>query len=844
MKNYFRFTFAVMFIVTFFSFVIGIKPIVADTIYDPVPYDEIGAILEEYEEESDRVSLEVIGQSVQGRDIYAVTIVDAENGEAIEQSETLRELMIEDPEEAQQFVAENPEVKVPFMINGSVHGNEYVGTDAVLKLIDRFAYDDDEITEQILEENILVFNVIANPDGRIIGTRQNSNGYDLNRDFVTISQPETAANVDLIVDWLPLVHLDLHGYVMRSTEKPGLIEPTTPPHNPNIEHDLYIEWALGQAEAMEDELVANREDFETDLYREMEGTHIPYRDAEDGWDDYPPIFTPGYTMYHGTYVSTLEAPTNSVDGVDWHYHAVMGALKFATENKIGMLHNQIEVFRRGVENDHPNYEDGFFPEAYVLPVNEIDPSVTAKTVNHLRKSGIEIVEAQSDFTVDGNSYEEGTYIVNMRQARAGLANTLLWDGEDISDQVSAMYDISGWSLPELWGFDAIAAYSNIDVEVNEVENVELEGSLVGEGPYEITNSSVESVALVNKLIENGFPVYKGKNGNYYVEPEDEELLSELIRETSGIMLVTKAIPHDANLLEQVNVAVFNDSGMHGTRTALQRLGFQPVDIEPEDIVENGLGEYDVLIANGPSIHNSDVYKQHIEAFIENGGKYIAIGSQASNAAAELGLADVTVNSGGRNNNGIVMVDFKDTSLTAGYDNEDFGFVYQPVWYTNLENDRVVASYSEQDFFRAGFWQNSQVAQGHPVIIKGHHPNVTLIGLEAGFRDHPQNLFRLLSNAIYPGKETILTTINGMQERVERYEEEREVEDEQVIRSLQMHLEAVSQFANQGEGDKVIRHMGGFDQLLDAYYDNELISDKVYDILKTDTQSIITKWQQL
>src|SRR5690625_4187375 len=116
MRNHFRFTFAMLFILTMFSFVIGIKPILADTIYEPVPYDDIGPILEVYEEESDRVSLEVIGQSVQGRDIYAVTIVDVEDGEAIEQSDTLRQLMIEDPEEAQSFVEENPDVKVPIII--------------------------------------------------------------------------------------------------------------------------------------------------------------------------------------------------------------------------------------------------------------------------------------------------------------------------------------------------------------------------------------------------------------------------------------------------------------------------------------------------------------------------------------------------------------------------------------------------------------------------------------------------------------------------------------------------------------------------------------------------------
>src|SRR5690606_32521019 len=132
--------------------------------------------------------------------------------------------------------------------------------------------------------------------------------------------------------------------------------PGTPPHNPNYEYDLLYNWMNQQAEAMEAELVSQKDSYETELYKTMEGTHIPLRDSSQGWDVYPPIYTPAYAMLHGAYGYTLEAPTNDLDGVKWHVDAVIGALKFAVDHKQDMLEDQIEVYQRGVNNHHPNYD--------------------------------------------------------------------------------------------------------------------------------------------------------------------------------------------------------------------------------------------------------------------------------------------------------------------------------------------------------------------------------------------------------------------------------------------------------------------------------------------------------
>ena len=35
---------------------------------------------------------------------------------------------------------------------------------------------------------------------------------------------------------------------------------------------------------------------------------IPFRDDEEGWDDWPPIFTPQYAAFHGAVSHTIEFP--------------------------------------------------------------------------------------------------------------------------------------------------------------------------------------------------------------------------------------------------------------------------------------------------------------------------------------------------------------------------------------------------------------------------------------------------------------------------------------------------------------------------------------------------------
>ncbi|MDQ7863219.1 hypothetical protein RCO48_25775 [Peribacillus frigoritolerans] len=103
--------------------------------------------------------------------------------------------------------------------------------------------------------------------------------------------------------------------------------------------------------------------------------------------------------------------------------------------------------------------------------------------------------------------------------------------------------------------------------------------------------------------------------------------------------------------------------------------------------------------------NLNAFKDNVTSFLNEGGKYIAVGAGASRATKTLGLTDDIINVGGSNSNGIVKVDYKGTGLTAGYGENDIGFVYRPTWFTDTDNDEIVATLADSDdFFIAGHWK--------------------------------------------------------------------------------------------------------------------------------------------
>ncbi|WP_235792373.1 FIMAH domain-containing protein [Virgibacillus salidurans] len=78
--------------------------------------------------------------------------------------------------------------------------------------------------------------------------------------------------------------------------------------------------------------------------------------------------------------------------------------------------------------------------------------------------------------------------------------------------------------------------------------------------------------------------------------------------------------------------------------------------------------------------------------------------------------------------------------------------------------------------------------------------------------------------------------------IDRFFKEGEFETEDAVRSLKVHLAAISHYAENEKADKVVKHIRSFKSLLDHQENEELISEKAYDRLTDDADYLIGRWQ--
>ncbi|WP_121663822.1 M14 family metallopeptidase [Metabacillus litoralis] len=751
----------------------------------------IDQVFDEAEVANDRyLEYQSFGKSVEGRDLHFVVL--AKDKEAVDKylNETLP-TALEDPESLLEKLedGEMGDYQVPVWIN-NIHPDEVEGVDAQVELFKKFALED-EITfntienkqekavtlnvDDVLDDVIFLYMFTNNPDGRVANTRANANGFDLNRDNHYQTQIETQEVTQEIAKWTPLSFLDMHGYV------PGfLIEPTTPPHNPNFEYDLLYGNMIEQAHAMGEAGISNS------AYDSYE---IPALDYGDGWDDMTPAYTAMYAMLHGSLGHTIETPALSQNGYDAMYATGLGATLYVTENKDELYKNQLEIFKRGVNGEDNRAVDeyfvnaagesigrtrgeneNFFPEYYVIPVDENgqkNPLEATKMVEYLLRNGVKVEQTTKTAKVNGAAYPKGTYIVPMNQAKRGLANAMLYKGDDVSDW-GAMYDPIVVNFSDLRGFDLdeVRVENAFAKVTKEVDSVTLPtGDVVGKAPKQIlSNTNNDTVKLINELLKDGKVVEKAmeakgkvKKGDYIVNTKDLLQYEDFYYEASSAG-TTQNIKTEKLTLPKVAV-----TGSAQLKFSLKELGFELV---------SSTADADVVVSDGSSFDVNSL----------DGKAYVGIGVYALNAVKNSGVLGegYSFDYTSPGHEGLLKANVNDHILTSGYEASELLYTTNGAWITSVpKNAQVLATVSNSDdFYVAGWWPGHDAAKGQTLAFTQNleDSNITLFANDLAFRAHTQSSYRLLANSIFAsvgtevakkGKGSVKDKANKQNNKVEK-----------------------------------------------------------------------------
>lgn len=730
-------------------------------------HEEMLAAIEKSKEEAkpDRlVQLETLGKSAQGRDMK-MGIVSKDQASIDHYLSSTNPTALTKPSEMLAALKDKTlDYKLPVLVHNT-HADEQPGIDIITGLFRTFATENQvtfKTTDEagnvknvtldiptLLNKFIFLFDFTENPDGDALNLRALANGLDPNRDASYQTNPEVRTVIQMINKWNPIALYDIHGFV-----KEFLIEPATPPHDPNFEYDLMSNLMLENAHHMGRAGVANSK---------YDSYIIPKLDWGDGWDDSFSGYTGVYAVYHGILGHTIEIPESNQESYYAGRNAVLGGIDFLNQDPDKLLEMRLNFYLRGLnktedpkaENElvGPNGEivgrvkngrPKFFPDYYVIPMGldkDNDAQEAFNMIDYFKRNGVLVKELKED---TGN-YKKGDLVIDMAQAKRGYANHILYKGSNESAW-AAMYAELLVNFPDMRGFKSEPVFADglFNGKLGEVTTTRATrtSEIDPKAPYYvIANTSASAVKAINLAISQGKSVYLTDDG-YIVD-----------RDTFASLLPNYAIYGDAlykvpsgPTLKPMKVYSPNyhynwagvDAPAH-TSLVLEKLGFQIVNT-PE--------EADVVILES----------NRFDASIFGKKPTLVIGGEAMQKLEKLGVLagfDAEKLKGGSDYEGLMkaIIDDQDP-LTSGYKKNTLFYSNSGNWIEKVpSNFKTLMSIASSDYYIAGWWPKNEVLANKVMAISGEllgQPLFVYAGNPTN-RQHPVHFFRWVTNAIFGSK---------------------------------------------------------------------------------------------
>ncbi|MCO6510886.1 MAG: hypothetical protein J5I65_08840 [Aridibacter famidurans] len=384
--------------------------------------------------------------------------------------------------EARQIISSMP--GLTWLAYG-VHGNEISSPDAaMMTAYHLLAARGSEVVDKILAESVVFIDPTQNPDGRDRfvhnfniaeglepqesqlaaehnepwpGGRTNHYYFDMNRDWISLTQPETVGRIKALQEWWPLVFVDLHEMGTNSTYYFG---PEAEPYNPfktEQQHRNTDPYGKNNAKWFD------RFGFDYYTREVFDGLYPGYGDS------WPMLYgAVGMTYEQASVRGLVVRKSNGErmhfrESVRHHFVASVSTAETTAVNRENLLRDFYEHAKASVEEGRTGPVRSF-----ILP-RRGDTSLVDKLANLLHEQGVEVSQTSSAGTVCGVSYPAGSFGVSTAQPARKLIRNLLDKNVPMAEAFlkeqerrrsiglpDEIYDITAWSLPIMFNVEAVS----------------------------------------------------------------------------------------------------------------------------------------------------------------------------------------------------------------------------------------------------------------------------------------------------------------------------------------------------------------------------------------------------
>lgn len=539
------------------------------------PYSGLIEYLRALEKASPRLKLVPYAKTWEGRQLYYAVIASEENMRKIDSIKSTWQKFT-NPRATKPADAEKLKATLPAIVwlGYGVHGNEISSSDAALvTAYHLLAARNNPEVDKILKNDILLLDPTQNPDGRDRfvnffeqtvglepnvsqvsaehtepwpGGRTNHYFFDLNRDWLTATQPESIGRIATLKEWMPIIAIDLHEMGSDSTY---YFTPEADPYNPFL--------APGLKQMVE--MIGKNNAKWFDQF----GFDYFTRDTYDNWY---PGYGASWPMYYGGIAATYEQASargltvRKSDGtvmpyrdtVRHHFVASISTLESAADHKQQFVEGLYKFRAAGIED---GAKDSI--REYLLPPGH-DPSATTKLAAILSNHGIEVRQAKSAFKAGAKDYPASTYAISLSQPQQRLIHTLLdpqtpFEKKFLEEQERRrarrlrhqIYDITAWSLPFLFNVDTVAVAEPVTGDFSRVYPKEINAGKVTGGKASVAYLVPWGTQSAGRFLA------AAERENIRVWTADEAFTIPGRKFTSGALIV-KVHDNAANIHDRVN----------------------------------------------------------------------------------------------------------------------------------------------------------------------------------------------------------------------------------------------------------------------------------------------------